>query len=321
MNEIKNSRVLVTGGAGLIGSHIVDACLAEGAKEVVVIDSLLRGRERNLEKAKKSGKLVLHKIDIRDAEALNKAFKGIDYCFHEAAIRITLCEKDPRLCNEIMNDGTFNVYDACIKNNVKKIVIASSASVYGESSYLPMDEMHPYNNLTAYGACKIANEYMLRALADMNSSLKFNILRYFSVYGPRMDVEGVYTEVMVRFIEKIKNGERPVIYGDGKQTIDMAYVEDVARANIMALTSDVSGEAFNVALAKETSIKQLLEYIQENAGTSLEPIYKEHPGKTHVKRRQASIEKIKKVLGWEPSIMPKDGLKRLAEWMDDIDEV
>ncbi len=318
--EINGSKILVTGGAGLVGSHIVDACINEGAKEVVVIDSLIRGKKSNLDWAFKNGNVKFIKADITKPEAVIKAMIGCDYVFHEVAIRITLCEKDPRLCQEILVDGTFNVLEAGIKNKIKKLVFASSASVYGEASYMPMDEEHPFNNLTAYGAGKIANEYMIRALGDMYD-LKFNILRYFSVYGPRMDVDGVYTEVMIRFLDKLLAGKQPIIYGSGEQTIDMTFVTDVAKANILALKSDICGEVFNVASAEETSINQLLSYMQQNIRTDLKPIYKEHPGKTHVGKRQASIEKIKKQLGWQPTVSPLEGLKKLVEWQKEVRKV
>jgi UDP-glucose 4-epimerase len=214
----------------------------------------------------------------------------------------------------VLVDGTFNVLEMCVKHKIKKLVLASSASVYGDALKLPMDESHPFNNVTAYGAGKIANEAVTKAFGDMYG-LKYIMLRYFSVYGSRMDVTGVYTEVMVRFIDKLEAGEQPTIYGDGKQTIDMVYVEDVARANVMALKSDVSGEVFNIASGKETSVNELFTIIRKILGKDgIEPIYKPHPGKTHVLRRRGDATKIKKMLGFVPEITPEEGFRRLIGW-------
>jgi len=306
--EINGSKILVTGGAGLVGSHIVDACINEGAKEVVVIDSLIRGKKSNLDWALKSGNVKFVKADITKPEAVIKAMKGCDYVFHEVAIRITLCEKDPRSCQEILVDGTFNVLEAGIKNKIKKLVFASSASVYGESSYMPMDENHPFNNLTAYGAGKIANEYMIRAFGD-KYGLKFNILRYFSVYGPRMDVDGVYTEVMIRFLDKLLVGKQPIIYGSGEQTIDMTFVTDVAKANLIAAESDINGEVINIGTGNPQPVKYLVELI--GGPTVHIPKRPGEPDSTH-----ADITKAKKLLKWKPEVSFEEGVKIMLDNID-----
>jgi UDP-glucose 4-epimerase len=234
MNAIQGTKILVTGGAGFIGSTTVDQLLEAGAAEVRVIDNFIRGSRRNLEGAIETGKVIVMDDDICDREVVDAAVEGVDYIFHLAALRITRCAEKPREGIDVMINGTMNVLESAIKHNVKKIVAASSASVYGDPSYLPMDEDHPFNNRTLYGACKIANEQMLRSYNEM-FGMKYAAFRYFNVYGPRMDLDGVYTEVLVRWMDAIQSGQPPKIFGDGTQSMDFVYVEDVARANVAAL--------------------------------------------------------------------------------------
>ena len=286
--EIKNSRILVTGGAGFVGSHIIDALLAEGAREVIALDNLVRGNRQNLEAAQATGRVQLVEGDVADRGLVNDLVEGCDYIFHEAALRITACAADPRAAHEVMFTGAFNVLEAAVKHKVKKVIAASSASVYGEPDYLPIDEKHPFNNRTLYGAGKVANEQVLRSFNDMYG-LPYVALRYFNLYGPRMDMTGVYTEVMIRWLDRIEAGEAPLIFGDGKQSMDFVYIADCVRANLLALRSDASDEVFNVATGLETSLNELCGAILVEAGRpDLLPEYREERKVNPVRRRRGS---------------------------------
>ena len=311
--KIKDSKILVVGGAGNIGSHIVDEVVRKGAREVIVVDKLVRGNKENLEWAMANGNVTLIDCDIRDKELFDKYFEGVDYVFHEAAIRITQCAKEPKLAHEVLIDGTFNVLESCVKHNIKKLIFASSASVYGEPSYLPMNEEHPFNNKTYYGAGKIANEQMIRAFREMYG-LNYVILRYFNVYGPRMDIYGVYTEVMIKWLDKIEKGEPPIIFGDGKQSMDFVYIKDIVRANILALESDMNEGIYNVGTGIETSLNDLLKQMLNIMNSELKPKYEEQKGLVIVSRRKAGTEKAKNELGFKSETDLKSGLKGLIEW-------
>src|SRR5437763_83988 len=225
-------RVLVTGGAGTIGSHIVDLLAEAGAEEVVVLDNFVRGRLQNLTRALSTGSVRVVEGDIRDRALVTKLTRGIDVVFHQAAIRITQCAEEPRLALEVLVDGTFNVVDAAAREGVRKLVAASSASVYGLAERFPTrEDHHPYANDTLYGAAKTFNEGLLRSYHSM-TGLDYVALRYFNVYGARMDVHGLYTEVLVRWMERISENLPPLIFGDGSQTMDFVYVEAIARANV-----------------------------------------------------------------------------------------
>jgi len=228
------SRVLITGGAGLVGSHIVDQLIEKGVAEIVVLDNFVRGQRQNITEAVKNGNVKIVEGDIRDPKLISAALQGVDVVFHQAAIRITQCAEEPRLALEVLADGTFNVLEAAVRTGVKKIVAASSASVYGLADEFPTTErQHPYNNRTLYGAAKAFSEGLLRSFYEMYG-LNYVALRYFNVYGPRMDIYGAYTEVLIRWMERIAAGKPPLILGDGTQTMDFIYIEDVARANILA---------------------------------------------------------------------------------------
>ena len=235
--DMQDKIVLITGGAGLIGSHIVDLCLQQPVRQIVVYDNFVRGRRENLASALTDPRLRIVEGDIRDREHLAQAMQGIDLVFHQAAIRITQCAEEPRLALEVLVDGTYNVLEAAVNAGVKKVVAASSASIYGLANEFPTPEQHhPYNNRTIYGAAKTFNEGLLRSFNEMYG-LNYVALRYFNVYGPRMDVHGAYTEVFIRWMERIVAGKPPLIFGDGTQTMDFVYVEDIARANILAASS------------------------------------------------------------------------------------
>ena len=234
---MQGERVLITGGAGAVGSNLVDLVVRAGAREIVVVDNFVRGRHDNLTWAVANGPVRVVTGDIRDRDLVRRLTRGIDVVFHQAAIRITQCAEEPRLALEVMVDGTYNVLEAAVEHGVRKVVAASSASVYGLAQTFPTGEWHhPYANDTLYGAAKTFNEGLLRSFRAMNG-LDYVALRYFNVYGPRMDVHGVYTEVLVRWMERIAAGTPPLINGDGLQTMDFVYIEDIARANLLAAHS------------------------------------------------------------------------------------
>ena len=311
---LRGARALVTGGAGTIGSTIVDQLLDRDVAEVVVIDNLVRGRPENLAAAQATGHVQLVEGDIRDRKLLARLMKGTDVVFHQAAIRITQCAEEPRTALEVMVDGTFDVLEAAVEAGVHKVVAASSASVYGMADTFPTGEdHHPWNNRTFYGAAKAFNEGMLRSFAEMYG-LRYVALRYFNVYGPRMDLHGVYTEVLVRWIERIAGGDPPLILGDGKQTMDFVYVEDVARANILAAEADVTDRTFNVASGVEVSINDLARTLLHVMGADLAPEYGPERSVNAVPRRLADTGPAAEQLGFVARVDLEEGLERLVEW-------
>lgn len=321
MNSLSGARVLITGGAGFIGSHITDQLLSEDVGEIILVDDLIRGSRENVAEALKSGKVKLIKGDIRDEVLLDDLFEKIDYCFHMAAFRINQCVAEPRAAFEVMFGGTFNVAEACLKHKIKKIVVASSASIYGTAEKFPTDERHhPYNNHTLYGAAKVANEGIFRSFYDMYG-LAYNAMRYFNVYGPRMDIHGKYTEVLIRWYHLIKQGSQPLIFGDGKQSMDFISVEDVARANILALKAPVSDEAFNVACGVETNLHELCLLFLEVMNSPLKPKFVPLPEErknVEVTRRLADISKAAALIGFRPRFNLRQGLQNLVQWLDSI---
>lgn len=312
--DIAGSRVLITGGAGFVGSHIADVLLDEGAHEIIVIDNLVRGSRENLAHANATGRLVFHEGDIRDRQLVQKSMDGVDYVFHEAALRITQCAEQPHDAYDVMFGGTFNVVDSAVQAGVKKLVAASSASVYGEPSYLPIDEGHPYNNRTLYGAAKVANEHLLRSYNEM-FGLPYVALRYFNLYGPRMDIHGVYTEVMIRWMDRIDAGQPPIIFGDGLQSMDFVYVGDVARANLAALRSEVSDEVFNVASGRQTTLNELSNLLCVVMGRpDLQAEHREERKVNPVRHRLGSTEQAQRQLGFTTSVDLREGLEALVAW-------
>lgn len=311
---MQNSRVLITGGAGLVGSHIADLLLQEGVAEIIVLDNFTRGQRSNLAKAQAQGPLVIVEGDIRDRQLLADIMQGVDVVFHQAAIRITQCAEEPRLALEVLADGTFNVLEAAVNAKVKKVVAASSASIYGMAEEFPTTESHhPYNNRTLYGAAKIFNEGLLRSFYDMYG-LDYVALRYFNVYGPRMDIYGVYTEVLIRWMERIAAEQPPLIFGDGKQTMDFVYIEDIARANILAAKADVTDEIFNIASGVESSLNDLAYGLAKVMGSDLKPEYGTERKVNAVQRRLADVSKAKKLLDFEAQVSLEEGLRRLVNW-------
>jgi UDP-glucose 4-epimerase len=311
---MQNKRILITGGAGLVGSHIADLLVNEGVSEIIVLDNFTRGQLKNLAWAKEHGLLVIVEGDIRDQKLLKEVMQGVDIVFHQAAIRITQCAEEPRLALEVLADGTFNVLEAAVNAGVKKVVAASSASIYGMAEDFPTTESHhPYNNRTLYGAAKVFNEGLLRSFYDMYG-LDYVALRYFNVYGPRMDIYGVYTEVMIRWMERIAIGEPPLIFGDGKQTMDFVYIEDIARANILAAKADVTDDVFNIASNVESSLNDLAYSLAKAMGSDLQPEYGPERKVNPVARRLADVSKAKQLLGFEAQVSLEEGLRRLVTW-------
>ena len=312
---LAGSTFLVTGGAGTIGSTIVDQLVAVGAGRVLVLDNLVRGREANLAESLESGTVELIEGDILDTGLVNKLTAESDAVFHLAALRITQCAEEPRLANDVLVNGTFNVVEAAAAHGAKKVVASSSASIYGLAEQFPTaEDHHPYANDTIYGAAKVYNEGLLRSFKAMKG-LDYVALRYFNVYGPRMDVHGVYTEVLVRWMERIADGKQPLIFGDGAQTMDFVYTEDIARANLLAMASPVTDRVFNVASGTETSLRQL-------ADALLVAMDRPELGVEHgperavngVTRRLASTDAAREELGFKAEIGLDEGLRRLVEW-------
>lgn len=313
MNEIKGSTILVTGGAGFIGSHIVDHLLKEEPKEIRVYDNLIRGTKENLSEALKSGKVKLIEADITDPVALKKAMQGVDYCFHQAALWLLTCEENPREAIDVNIIGTFNVLEACVEAGVKKIVSASSSSVYGDGLYFPTDEKHPFNNYLFYGATKVADEQLHRAFWKKHN-LNYICFRYLNVYGPRQDYRSAYISAIMNFINKIAAKEPPEINGDGSATMDLIYVGDVAEANILALKSDVTNECFNAASGRETTVKELLDTLVDLMDAKdIEPIYKPRDTKL-VSRRYGCPKKAKEMIGFEAKTSVREGLTQVLAW-------
>lgn len=311
-------RVLVTGGAGLIGSHIIDLLMAERETgkygEIIVIDNFVRGRRENLAHSLSRGPLTVVDGDIRDRALLKQLMSGVDQVFHQAAIRITQCAEEPRLALEVLVDGTFNVLEAAVEAKVKKVVAASSASVLGLAEEFPTTEQHhPYDNRTLYGAAKVWNEGLLRSFNEMYG-LPYVALRYFNVYGARMDIHGAYTEVLIRWMDRILEGKPPLIFGDGKDTMDFVYVDDIARANTLAMQSDASDQVFNVASGVETSLNDLAYALLRVMGSDLKPEYGPARKVNPVSRRLADTRLAREVLGFSATIDLEEGLRRLVAW-------
>lgn len=306
--------MLVTGGAGTIGSTLVDQLVERGASEVVVLDNFVRGRRQNLTEAEESGRVTVIEGDVRDRALVHELSEGIDVVFHQAAIRITQCAEEPRLALEVLVDGTFNVVEAAVAAKVRKLVAASSASVYGLATEFPTaEDHHPYANDTLYGAAKTFNEGLLRSYRAM-SGLDYVALRYFNVYGPRMDVHGVYTEVLVRWMERIAEGKPPLIFGDGTQTMDFVCVPDIARANVLAAESDATDAVFNIASGVETSLNELAETLLRAMGSDLSIEYGPERSVNGVTRRLADTSSARDALGFSAEIDLEEGLTQLVEW-------
>ena len=314
MTTIEGADILVTGGAGTIGSTVVDQLLDAGACRVQVLDNLVRGRRANLADALASGRVELVEGDIRDRTLVHDLTRDKQLVFHQAAIRITQCAEEPRLALEVLVDGTFNVIEAAAEHGISKLLLASSASVYGMAEEFPTTERHhPYNNDTFYGAAKSFNEGTAHSFRAMKG-LDYVALRYFNVYGPRMDVHGLYTEVLVRWMERIADGQPPLIFGDGQQTMDFVFTTDIARANILAATSNVTEGVYNVASGTETSLLELAETLLRVMGSDLSVTHGPERAVNGVVRRLADTSAAMRDLGFKTEVDVEEGLQQLVEW-------
>jgi UDP-glucose 4-epimerase len=313
--DIDGARILVTGGAGLIGSTTIDLLLRNHApKQIVILDNLVRGSLSNVEHALNDPRVSFVQGDICDVDTVKRATAGMDAVIHFAALRITACAAEPRRAMETMCNGSFNVVEAAHEAGVKKVVAASSASIYGLAESFPTrEDHHPYNNQTWYGASKVMLEGLLRSYHAM-TGLPYVALRYFNVYGPRMDLHGKYTEVLIRWMDRIAAGQRPMILGDGHQTMDFVYIDDIARANVLALASDCDDDVFNIASGTETSLNELAGALLKVMDSDLRPEYGPERGVNSVTRRLADTSRAQAMLGFRASVNLEEGLKRLVAW-------
>lgn len=313
-NKIKNSVILVTGGAGFIGSYVVEQMIPLEPSKIIIIDNFIRGSKLNMRSFLDNPIVEVHEGDIRDITLLEKLVAGTDFVFHMAALRINACAANPKEGFDVMLKATFDLAELCVKHKVKKVIYSSSASVYGLAQHFPTPETdNPYNNQTFYGAAKMWGEQLFRSFKFMYG-LDYVALRYFNAYGPRMDTDGKYTEVMIKWLDCIRDGKRPLINGDGSTSMDFVYVRDIARANIAALQADVTDENFNIGNCEETSLKQLLEALLSANNSTLEPEFRDSDAINPVSRRLAEISKAKELLGFTPTVNLHQGLTELSEW-------
>jgi len=315
-----NTRMLITGGAGLIGSHIADLLVDEGVAEIVVLDNFSRGRRENLAAAQASGRVTLVTGDIRDRALVERVMQGIDTVFHMAALRITQCADEPRLAIDVLVNGTFNVFEAAVNARVRKVIAASSASVYGLAEQFPTaEDHHPYDNRTLYGSAKLFNEGLLRMFHDQHG-LDYVVLRYFNVYGPRMDTHGAYTEVLIRWMERIRSGQPPAIFGDGTQTMDFVHVADIARANVLAAQAAVTDRVYNIGSGIETSLNDLARHLLAVMGSPATVEYGPARKVNPVSRRLADTRRAQQDLGFQARVPLDEGLRSLVHWWEQARE-
>jgi len=312
--DIRGSRILVIGGAGFIGSHVVDELIKEDVEEIVIYDNFCRGTHDNIEQALKDPRVKVFELggDMLQTDILDQAAKGKDYVVHLAALWLLHCHDYPRSAFHTNIEGTFNVLEACVRHNVKKLVYSSSASVYGDAVELHMTEDHPYNNKTFYGATKIACEHMCRAYYH-RYDLDYAGLRYMNVYGARQDYKGTYIAVIMKMLDRLDQGLPPQVYGDGSQAYDFIYVSDVARANICAMKAAASDKNYNVGSGVQTSILELTNLILNITGSD-QKIQYEPAGKTFVTNRIGDPHLATEELGFTYTIELEEGLRKLIEW-------
>jgi UDP-glucose 4-epimerase len=313
--DLSGRKVLVTGGAGFIGSRTVDHLLMAGAGEIVVVDDMVRGRRDNLALSLASGRVRLVQGDICDRALMNDLVSGSDTVFHLAALRITQCAAEPRRAIEVMVNATYDLLEACVAAKVRKVVMASSASIYGMASSFPTREDHnPYANRTLYGAAKTFAEGLLRSFNDMHG-LDYVAMRYFNAYGPRMDVHGRYTEVLIRWMERIDAGLPPIVFGAGDQTMDMVHVDDIARANLLAARAPASDLVLNIGSGEETSLARLAELTAKAmGGKGLMLVHERERAVNPVPKRLADISLAMERIGYAPKVSLEDGLRGLVAW-------
>ena len=312
MPDLADSRILVIGGAGFIGSHIVDLLLEEPVAEVTLLDDFVRGTRANIEAASADERVRVVDGSIVDRELLRELMQGVDYVFHLAALWLYECVHEPRKALDVNVVGTYNVIEAAHEAGVKRVVYSSSASVYGDAVETPMTEDHPFNNRTMYGATKVAGEQFFRAFNEQ-SGLDYVGMRYMNVYGPRMDYKGTYVSVIMKVLDRIDQGLPPVIFGDGSQAYDFVHVADVARANILSMKSDATDVNLNVGTGVQTTIRELVDTLLELTGSDLEPEYKPQE-QMFVTHRVGRTEKAERALGFRASVGLREGLRSVVEW-------
>ena len=318
MNKLKSKKILIIGGCGFIGSHVVEELLKEDVKKIIIFDNFSRGKKNNIENFLTDKRVSIYPNggDIRDVDVLNDAMKGTDYVIHLAALWLLHCKDYPRAAFKVNIEGTFNVLESCIKNKVKRLIYSSSASVYGDAIKIPMTEDHPFNNKNFYGATKISSEAMCRAFHD-RYGLNYVGLRYMNVYGPRQDQKAAYNGVIPSLLDKIDNNQPLIIDGDGSQCYDFIDVEDVARCNVLALKSKSVDKFYNVGTGKKTSIKNLCNLIvklkDKNTKLSFKP-YKIDDARRQIKNRVSSTKLAKNDLKFQYKYPLKDGLRKLIRW-------
>jgi UDP-glucose 4-epimerase len=313
--DISDKRILVIGGAGLIGSHVVEELVAWPVREIIVYDNFSRGSRENLDAALRDPRVSVYPLggNILDRDIVDRAFEGVDAVFLLAALWLLHCHEFPESAFEVNVRGTFNVLEACRRHHVQKLVFSSSASVYGDAVTEPMTEDHPYHNWTFYGATKIAGEHMLRAY-HKRYGLNGIGLRYMNVYGPRQDYKGAYIAVMMKILDCIDRGEQPVVFGDGSQAYDFIHVRDVARANVCALRADCDFGFFNVGRGVKTSIKELAELLLRLTGREDLGLRYEPAGQTFVTNRVGCPRLAREKLGFSWTVDLEDGMRSLIEW-------
>jgi UDP-glucose 4-epimerase len=313
--ELKGKKLVVVGGAGLIGSHTVDQLVKEDVKEIVIYDNFVRGRAENLSNALRDPRVRVFDIggDILQTDILEAAFDGADGVFHLAALWLLQCHEFPRSAFDTNVRGTFNVMEACVKKGVKRLVYSSSASVYGDAVREPMDEDHPFNNQNFYGATKIAGEAMLRAFHH-RYKLDFAGLRYMNVYGPRQDYHGAYIAVIMKMLDAIDRGEGPTILGDGSEAFDFVAVEDCGRANVCAMKAGTTDAFYNVGTGKRTSLKELAEMLLELTACTQPIGFAPRSQATLVRNRIGDARKASAEIGFTAELDLREGLRRLIDW-------
>ncbi len=313
--EIEGRRFLVTGGAGFIGSHLVDMLLAKGAGKVVVFDNFIRGGFHNLEAARRHANFELFKVkgDLTHQDELDEATDGIDGVFHLASLCLAHCQEYPRSALDVNVTGSYNLFEASVGNQVKRVIFASSSSIYGNAIYAPMDEAHPFENRNFYGATKIAGEAILRAFY-YKYGLENLSLRFMNIYGPRQDLLGVYIAVIIKIIDRLNRGLSPIIHGDGSQSFDFVYVKDACRGLIKAMTSGQCDRAYNISSGRQVSILDLCKTIIKIMDKDIPIEFVEASDPTLVKNRIGSIERAERELGFKAATSLEDGLREVINW-------
>lgn len=310
--NLEGGRFAVVGGAGFVGSHVVEQLLEAGAAEVRVLDNLVRGSRSNLEAVASDPRLRIVEGSMLQLDTVEDIIDGVDGVFLLAALWLGECNADPKAGVEVNLKGTLNVLQACVKSGVGRVVFSSSASVYGDAVEEPMTEEHPLNNRTVYGATKVAGEHILRAFHDLHG-LDYIALRYMNIYGPRMDDRGTYVSVIIKVLQRLAAGEPPLIYGDGSQSYDFVYVTDVARANVLSMEADATDRCYNVGTGHKTSINDLVDALLRETGSGVRPEHRD-AGPMFVTNRVGDPTRARDDLGFEARVPLDEGLRSIVSW-------